>query len=40
MGKKEGKQDTSGYHLNNDMNNHVCSPAKPAELQTVTFGNF
>lgn len=40
MGKKELKQDTSGYHLNNDMNNQVCSSAKVAELQTVTFGNF
>lgn len=40
MGKKEEKQDTSGYRLNNDMNNHVCSSAKPAELQTLTFGNL
>jgi len=40
MGKKEEKQHTSGYRLNNDMNNHVCSSAKLAESQTVTFGYF
>lgn len=36
MVKKE-LQDTSGYHLNNDMNNQICSSAKVAELQTVNF---
>lgn len=40
MGKKEEKQDTSGYRLNNGMNSHVRSSAKLAELQTVTFGHF
>lgn len=40
MGKKEGKQGTSGYRLNNDMNSHIRFFAKLAELQTVTFGHF
>lgn len=40
MGKKEEKHDISGYRWNNDMNNHLCPSAKPAELQTVTFGDF
>lgn len=40
MGEKEDKQDTSGYRLNNDMDSHVRSSAKLAELQTVTFGHF
>lgn len=37
MGKKEEKQDASGYCLNNDINNHVCSSAKLGELQTCNF---